>query len=490
MIKNTWVSIVTVSLLLGGCTSKIDIRASDAKEEVPQWLAGDHHVHSEYSVKWRHENEQDKSVPPIPLLGGDAIYSILENVEMGKQWGLKWMVTTDHGGPHHSKLNHEKAYPDVLGARKSVPEMVLFYGMELDTPGAEHSTLIIPHTHDEAEQLLDIESKYNKREPFPPNADWDTEDRMNDALHHMKTMHTLPVVIANHPSRTMEQGQYTKLEPSELRRWNDIAPNIAIGMEGAPGHQARARHLDGSFEKFSARGGYRGVATRGGFDPMTSVLGGFWDSMLGEGRRWWITATSDAHRNWRDGGVDFWPGEYSKTYVLAKPEYASILKALRAGHIFVTTGDLISQLTFVANAENMPNQVSIGQQLEIEPRQNIVLDLGFCESKTVNANGDQPTVKRMDVIVGDINSENYSPQSDSNYSTRVLRRIKRLEFKESNDNCFSHQIEINGFDKDFYIRLRGTNTDEMEPTIDPRGEDPWEDLWFYSNPIFVSMAKR
>jgi len=25
----------------------------------------------------------------------------------------------------------------------------------------------------------------------------------------------------------------------------------------------------------------------GGFDQMTARLGGFWDSMLGEGRRWW-----------------------------------------------------------------------------------------------------------------------------------------------------------------------------------------------------------
>jgi hypothetical protein len=53
----------------------------------------------------------------------------------------------------------------------------------------------------------------------------------------------------------------------------------------------------------------------GGFDQMTATLGGLWDSLLGEGRRWWITSTSDSHVNWRDGGSDFWPGEYSKTYV-------------------------------------------------------------------------------------------------------------------------------------------------------------------------------
>jgi hypothetical protein len=26
---------------------------------------------------------------------------------------------------------------------------------------------------------------------------------------------------------------------------------------------------------------------------------------------------------------------------------------------------------------------------------------------------------------------------------------------------------------------------EAEPALDPLGEDPWADLWFYSNPIFL-----
>jgi hypothetical protein len=38
-----------------------------------------------------------------------------------------------------------------------------------------------------------------------------------------------------------------------------------------------------------------------------------------------------------------------------------------------------------------------------------------------------------------------------------------------------------------YLRVRGTNGRELEPEPDPRGEDPWADLWFYSNPIFVQV---
>ena len=49
----------------------------------------------------------------------------------------------------------------------------------------------------------------------------------------------------------------------------------------------------------------------------------------------------------------------------------------------------------------------------------------------------------------------------------------------------THRIE--DLRHDGYLRVRGTNTDELEPELDPRGEDPWADLWFYSNPIFLEV---
>ena len=35
--------------------------------------------------------------------------------------------------------------------------------------------------------------------------------------------------------------------------------------------------------------------TWGGFDWMTATVGGLWDSLLAEGKPWWITANSDSH---------------------------------------------------------------------------------------------------------------------------------------------------------------------------------------------------
>jgi hypothetical protein len=64
-------------------------------------------------------------------------------------------------------------------------------------------------------------------------------------------------------------------------------------MEGAPGHQAGGLAPDDSPKRDQTgqpsgnRGGYGNEKARtfGGFDQMTAIVGGLWDSMLGEGRR-------------------------------------------------------------------------------------------------------------------------------------------------------------------------------------------------------------
>lgn len=201
-----------------------------------RWLAGDHHVHSEFSVDYEPDPRNADSTPRA-IRGGDGNNSIPRNAVMARRFGLTWMVSTDHGGPNHSKINAEQAYPEFLAARDAVPDMILFYGMEFDTPGADHSSLILPRTEAERETLFDIESRFAKREPWPEDAGRDTEPFMLEALRYMDGIPDRPVVIANHPSRSApDVGVYGQTTPAELRDWNDTAPQVAIGMEGAPGH--------------------------------------------------------------------------------------------------------------------------------------------------------------------------------------------------------------------------------------------------------------
>ncbi len=260
--------------------------------------AGDHHIHSRFSVGW-----DMTKVPPAPILGGDAIFPIPMNALMARHFGLGWMVATDHGGPNHSHVSLERTYPELQLSRELVPEVMQFFGMEFDTPGADHSSLIVPNTHDEAEHLVSIESQFSKREPWPVDLSWDTEPRMLEALQAMQRLPEPPILIAHHPSRSaMGARAYGLVHPAELRAWNNSAPGIAVGMEGSPGHQAGGLNPDGSANPKGARGAYGAYPTLGGFDQMTAVVGGFWDSMLGEGRDWWITANSDSHQHVSEGG--------------------------------------------------------------------------------------------------------------------------------------------------------------------------------------------
>lgn len=452
------------------------------------WLAGDHHIHSRYSVGWDREVD-----PPTPIKGGDAIYPIHMNALMAKYFGLGWMVSTDHGGPGHSKVNLETAYPELLQSRRVVPEVIQFYGMEFDTPGADHSSLIIPFSDAEAESLFTIESRFAKREPWPADASWDSEPRMLDALRAMQMLPKLPLLIANHPSRSApEIGVYGADTPAELRDWNNTAPNIAVGMAGAPGHQASTLNPDGSLDPLSPRGGYSRAPTLGGFDQFTAIVGGFWDSMIGEGRDWWITANSDSHVHFSEGGSDFWPGEYSKTYVWAERNHDSVIRGIRSGNVFVTTGDLIDELYVTVHNQSNSQSASIGDTYLATAGTALDVTIRFSDPQTPNYNGDNPKVTRVDLIMGELSQNAVARDSDSNPTTRVIKRFADSEMRTvSNDGKNYQEITFSlpALTTSSYLRIRGTNSPEQEPTPDERGEDPWSDLWFYSNPIRLELQQ-
>ena len=454
-----------VVLLLSACS----MQNADEREPEERWLAGDHHIHSRYST--------DDSVYPIPM-----------NALMARHFGLDWTVATDHGGPDHSKVRFELAYPELQLARATVPDLIQFYGLELNTPAADHSSIIVPHTDDESHVLRDLESRFDKYEKPTEEEirERDQEELMIEALQTMDRLSDKPVVFANHPARLASgPGVYTDTEPRELRNWNDTAPDVAVGMEGSPGHQA------GVFSKTPApRGWYFGYPTMGGFDQMTARLGGFWDSMLGEGRRWWITANSDSHRHYTDGeeSVAFWPGEYTKTYVYARKDHASILESLRRGRIFVTIGDLISELSVdVADVKGEAGLGQIGGTITLSAPGDIEVRIRARDPHGANHNGDSPEVARIDLIVGDVTGLSEDLTIDENESTRIVKRFSATEWQRDGETLdMSYTISVRA---PIYIRVRGTNTDELEPDVDPRDEDPWQDLWFYSNPVFVEIAR-
>ncbi|MFI7617467.1 phosphoesterase [Nonomuraea terrae] len=438
------------------------------------WRAGDHHIHSEYSGEF-----DTKTNPPTFHKGADAVYPIVTNAIMAKYFGLSWAMCTDHGGPTHSKVNLELAYPDLLRSRVLVPEVLQFWGMEFDAPALDHHTLMIPHHAEEAQQLFELESRFAKHDAFPSDPTRDTEAKMVEFLKAARGMRQKPLVIAHHASRSATGlGVWGQDTPREFRNGNNVAPDVYVGFEGAPGHQAGP--LNGG-----SRGGYGNHPTYGGFDQMTARVGGLWDALLGEGRHWWITATSDSHVHWTRGGSDFWPGEYSKTYVAARQDYGDIMDALRNGRIFVTTGDLVTALDVTASSRG--NRATVSETLVVSSRNrtDVDVEIRFRPLDGENANGDRPEVRRVDLIVGQVTGVSADLDADTNPTTKVVARFGPNDWRRQGQDCVI-RYTLRDVGQDSYLRVRGTSTDEMEPAADGK-ESPWEDLWFYSNPIFIRV---
>jgi hypothetical protein len=467
--------------LIGGGTAwanEVDGRES-ARRGDPRgrsWQAGDHHVHSEFSGSF------DTTVsPPRFIRGTDGVYPIVTNAIMAKNFGLSWVMCADHGGTTHARVSLQQAYPELLRSRRLVPEVLQFWGMELNAPAQDHHTLMIPHHDGEEQQLFELESRFEKFEPLPFDPSRDTEAKMIEFLQVANAMDPKPLVLAHHPCRSSGGlGVFGQDTPREFRNGNNAAPEVYIGFEGAPGHQAGP--LVGG-----PRGTYGFYQTHGGFDQMTAIVGGVWDSLLGEGRRWWITANSDSHVHWTRGGLDFWPGEYSKTHVLARHDYGDIVDGLRNGRVFVAAGDLITSLGLAATNRNRTAGMGETLSLSRANRNDVDIEIKFRPLTGLNGNGERPTVQRVDLIVGEVTGPNPDLDAASNPSTSVVARFGPSDWrKQGADYVMRHTLrDVQG---DLYARLRGTNTDQLEPLRDGFENDAWSDLWFYSNPVFVHLG--
>jgi hypothetical protein len=482
-------------LLCGGLAAA----ASIAQDSEREWLAGDSHIHSHWSPGY-----DRTTTPPTPILGRDALYPTPMNAQMARRFGLSWMVTTDHGGPEHAKLNLTQAYEELKRSRIEVPDILQFYGMELNMPGMDHHTLIVPRVEFEASALYDLEHRFDANEVFPVDQSRRTAAARAAALAYMSSLPRLPLVFANHPSRSAKAlGVFGQDEPWEIRENIDIAPEVYRGMEGAPGHQAGALSRgvattapmdagDGNVDNrpSGARGGYRntGAHTLGGFDQMTAVVGGFWDSLLGEGRRFWIVASSDSHVHYSEPtrrGSDFWPGEFHKTYVHALKTYDDVLHGLRQGRVFAVAGDLITALHVEASSGE--RHARLGETLQVVPGSTVTLTIRFRDPDTLNHGGENPRVARVDVITGEVRGRLIDRHAFTNETAAVIARLAASSWKWRGDEV-EVVTTIPAVRRNMYVRVRGTNGHDLEPQMDVPGENPWNDLWFYSNPVFIQVA--
>lgn len=225
--------------------------------------------------------------------------------------------------------------------------------------------------------------------------------------------------------------------PGENRGWNvehmrdinTLVPDVSMGFESQPGHQAQSNR--GSYAgtrptaglwTYGGTGAYAGAeVSKPGLDfdgkpidpnttpeclrddvncsniPRTVLsrpgVRTMWDALLSEGRKFWFFGSSDWHNRGAFGPLDFestndfWPGEFQDnfTYVVGNnPENPAqdVVDALRSGNTFVVMGQLIDRMEFVACYGN--ECATMGETLQVPAGAKVRVILRVQDPKSKN----------------------------------------------------------------------------------------------------------
>ena len=117
-----------------------------------------------------------------------------------------------------------------------------------------------------------------------------------------------------------------------------------------------------------------------------------------------------------------------------------------------------------------------------------MLRVRFRDPNSNNGGGFNPEVQRVDVIQGLIKGAATLRNSDEAPDTKIAKRFYSADWSIK-DGYSQFELPLGKANQSQYLRLRGTNNkNELEPQADAKGENPWQDLWFYSNPVFIQVA--
>ena len=491
------------------------------------YVAGDFHQHSTYT---------------------DGSWSIGYVMQKNAEFGLDWWANSEHGGGFtrngdisgtdygvtafwdlmyinpiagdvsmsdgHQVMWRWQSLKDfgfrnILEARREFPSKLIIQGYEMNVPGHEHGSVSIigrqlDHRNPDVNALAEFEYKFDASDADISGGvsmGW-TKSSLTG---HARTLEAIEWLQANYkgqswliPAHPERKRLYTL---ADFRDMNNAGPDVCFGFESMPGHQ-----------KGPNRGGYTtsadGGGTYGGCGYYAAKVGGLWDALLSEGRNFWLFASSDFH----DIDDDFFPGEYQKTYTFVKnlKRSGSIVNGLRSGNSWIVEGDLIDKLKFNATAGN--KKAEMGETLSF--KKEIKISVILSDPNTLNHNDQNPELDHVDLIMGKITG--WINPSDPDYNnpvapeTKVIARfdntggitdengITSIKWKEAKTGMISITYTIKT-DEPCYFRLRGTNlglnvTNETDANGNPlldfeagqnTAELAWNDLWFYSNPIFT-----
>ena len=476
----------------------------------------------------------------------------------GQMWRWQSLINpTDI--PGYAGPDYLGAYGWIEGIRASYPDKLALTGMEWNPPGLEHSSTGIVAA--DARPIAEFEYRFDRSDSdgtattaTATAMGW-TDKRQNGSYtapdysavlalsaQHNKTVDAVKWMQANYPTTGWIIPAHVERAGCGVGAWsiaafrdmNDNGPTVAFGFEGIPGHEKSSNR--GEFGTGACGGG-----TYGGAGTYVATVGGLWDNLLADGRKFFNFASSDFHS---DAGADFWPGEYLKTYVKVQDrdddgEYSQeeVVAGLRSGNVFSVHGDLINELDFrvfhgAAGSGKSPhgkNNATMGQTLPVVKGDKITDRIRFKTPESnncaagVNASAGHvcapPSVHHVQLIQGRVNrvkaaklmADGVTPNPAFNAIDPAAARIVKVYDADSwqidEDGYTSMQFVVRNVQSDMFFRVRGTNLGygiEMKdaagritygtdaagsPLLNTPGANSadyaWDDLWFYSNPIFV-----
>jgi hypothetical protein len=251
---------------------------------------------------------------------------------------------------------------------------------------------------------------------------------------------------------------------------------------------------------------------------MTAKVGGLWDSMLAEGRPWWVTSTSDSHQVLGDmftqGGQDYeltggtgapvfsptavvrgdlWPGYYSATLVGAETRrYLDVMRGLQAGRVIAVHGRLIEGLDMRVRSlgDGDRRGVTLGGRTFVGRGDDVELTFTVTMPSEPNEGAFVPRLAKVDLIAGPVTGP--VPDRDA-FTAAHSSVVATFEVPTSARRGFTIRHVFKAVQSPFYVRLRGSDGNRLTgaggPVQDVVGDaDPWSDLWFYANPVFVGLT--
>lgn len=499
------------------------------------WLVGDHHVHTQYSH--------------------DAKYKVNQQLDAAQRHGVDWLVFTEHSNTGHRKQGIYDQYEE-LQRERSRRNMLIFQGIEWYIPSAEHCTVFTTPSCRALETLCAFELVYDGK----LNA-WEKAPRgsSDEAAWEQKAVEAITwlgeqkkrgligdaLVFANHPMRLGIDS------PHEMRNWRDADPHIMIGMEGAPGAQGYGvgKNVDPGDQRGEHGNkpsdyswlGYTEDMMRpwGGFDWMTATVGGMWDSMLAEGKPFFITTNSDNHLTVKDtwkfdaskypqvepwlsgksefdkfnvigrrpdpvatdepqGGSDFWPGQFSRNHVGATSRsYSAVMEALRAGRSWVDHGHLLQGFDVQVSARRgrgkgdaWGNIAGLGDRVRVRRGQDVQVTMAVTTTDYANFAGIVPELAHVDIIGGPVTGRVLDREGFRAPQTTVMKSFDTTGRR----GTFTLSHVFRDVEESFYIRFRGSDGNRhgagyFGRSVDPHGPIRHGNEIGDANPIFVDATR-